>query len=100
MLIRLAPSVRVKVKTEAVCFSETSITAHQASQCHEPEDHNMNIGFEVLTAVVMKSSPLKVNRRFGGMSPTFQSRSRNQVRSQRRTGSKQNQKKSWLSLRH
>jgi hypothetical protein len=56
---------------EAIGSSETSVATQQTTRRHIPEDDTLlQVGFEVLTAVVMKSiiflditpcSPLKVN---------------------------------------
>jgi hypothetical protein len=68
----------ISYNLEAVCTSETSVHIYQPeedSEIHNIEPEFYFVGFEVLTAVVMKSSvfwdetlcsPLKANRRFGG----------------------------------
>jgi hypothetical protein len=73
-------SENLKSYMKALCSSETLVSTRRTTQCHRLEDHNLNnhcyenfemyMKFEVLTAVVMKSSvfwnimqcsPLKVD---------------------------------------
>jgi hypothetical protein len=98
------------LKMEAICSSETSVRIYQDTVSYPTAVRTsgilFNVGFEVLTAVVMKStifwdlllcSPLSVNRRFGGTYCLhLQSLRVSQTRKQHEAGSKQSS--SWLIL--
>jgi hypothetical protein len=42
-------------KTEAICFSEKSVTTHQTRWCHNPQDSNMKEKLSVLNCCLEKT---------------------------------------------